>query len=240
MKIIDFHSFIESVACIFFPNRCVFCGKILEPFANVCEECEEILPYIKGETCDGCGLPEKECKCSSDNGRFYEKFAAPLLYAEPVKHGIHRFKFSGERNLGRGYAELMAQTFNDKFSSETFDFVTYVPMNKRDERYRGYNQSRVLARELSRVLDIEFGDRLLVKLYRNDYQRTLNSLQRTGNVFGAFDVDASYDISGKNILLVDDVKTSGSTLSECAKMLYLYGANKVFCLTVAVVNSKID
>ena len=134
----------------------------------------------------------------------------------------------------------MAQTCRKRYGDIEFDYVAYVPMDKKREKQRGFNQSMLLAKGIAEELNIPFGKNLLVKLYRTDVQHELNEVERKGNLLGAFDVSSAYNLEGRTVLLVDDVKTSGATLNECGKMLYLNGAERVFCLTAALVNSKID
>ncbi len=133
----------------------------------------------------------------------------------------------------------MAKTLKDNFDDINFDWVTYIPMYKSKERKRGFNQSRLLAKELSKLCDIPFADKLLIKLYNTDNQHDCSGLERTGNLIGVFDVDEAFDLTDKTVLLIDDVKTSGATLNECGKMLYLNDVKSVICLTAAVRNSKI-
>ena len=121
-----------------------------------------------------------------------------------------------------------------------FDYVTYIPMTEKQEKKRGYNQGRLLAKKLAELSSIPLGDKLIVKLYKTDTQHKCNNIsERYGNLLGAYDVNPEYDIVGKIILLVDDVKTSGATLNECSKMLYLNGAESVYCITATLGNKKV-
>lgn len=230
----------EFIACIFFPNRCLFCNKLMPPFESVCSDCTEKLPWIKGEICTYCGASKNDCKCEKWHGNFYDATVSSLYYADKVRECIHRFKFASDKHADRRLAEIMAETANERYAGIAFDYIAYVPMDRKRERQRGYNQSLLLARHLSESLKIPLGDKLIVKLYITDIQHECSEIERKGNLLGAFDINNTYDIRGKNILLVDDIKTSGSTLNECGKMLYLRGAERVFCLTAAMVNSKIE
>ncbi|MCQ2485383.1 MAG: double zinc ribbon domain-containing protein [Clostridia bacterium] len=230
----------EFLACVFFPNRCLFCNKVMPPFENICDDCEENLPWIRGEICPYCGASRNDCKCGKKHGSFYDATASSLYYVDDVRECMHRFKFASDKLAYKGIADIMTETFHERYAGIAFDYIAYVPMDRKREKRRGYNQSRLLAQRLSENLNIPFGDKLIIKLYETDVQHECTEIERKGNLLGAFDINNAYDVREKNILLVDDIKTSGSTLNECGKMLYLRGAERVFCLTAAMVNSKIE
>lgn len=231
---------LNYISCILFPNRCIFCGELLPADADgICKGCRKDLLWIKGETCPYCGAEIDNCMCGKKHGNFYDATASVFYYRGNVRKCIHRFKFDDDKSASRELGRLMAQTSKRRFEDVQFDYVAYVPMDKKSERKRGYNQSKLLAREVAKRRNIPFGDELILKIYRTGVQHDKNHIERKGNLLGAFDINSRYDIKGKTILLVDDVKTSGATLNECGKMLYLYGAERVFCLTTALVNSKI-
>lgn len=233
-----FDDILQYVSSVFFPNRCIFCGELIDPFDIYCEHCADTVPFIKGEICCHCGAEKKDCRCRK-KAHYYDAVAAPLYYEDVVKNCIHRYKFRDERNLSKSLAILMADTLKERFPDVKFDYITYIPMIKRKQRARGFNQSGLLAREISKLTDIPLADGMLVKLYDTDCQHECTAIERTGNLIGAFDVDAKFDLRDKTVLLTDDIKTSGATLNECSKMLYLSGARSVICLTSAVRNSKI-
>lgn len=228
------------VSSMFFPNRCIFCDEPIDPFEIICKQCSETVPFIRGELCTHCGAAKTDCNCNKKKSYYYDKVAASLYYEGNVKSCIHRFKFKDERRIAKSLARLMAQTLNNSFPDTSFDCITYIPMFKSKERKRGFNQSRLLASEISKLCNIPFADNMLIKLYDTDCQHDCSGLERTGNLIGAFDVNRKYNIADKTVLLIDDVKTSGATLNECGKMLYLNDVKSVICLTAALRNSKID
>ncbi len=228
------------ISSLFFPNRCIFCNELIGPFEDYCSDCEETIPFIKGDICTHCGAAKKDCSCNKKKAVYYDKVASAMYYDEDVKKCIHRFKFRDERSISKPLARLMTETLEAYFGDISFDYITFIPMYKTKERKRGFNQSRLLAREISKLCDIPFADKMLVKLYDTDCQHDCSGIERTGNLIGAFDVNNKYQLEGKTILLIDDIKTSGATLNECGKMLYLYGVKSVICLTAALRNSKIE
>lgn len=234
------NDWLTYIASLFFPNRCIFCDCLIDPFDDFCDDCAQNIPFIEGEICKNCGAQRKDCTCKKRHSHYYDCIASPLYYEDKVKTCIHRFKFRGERNIYKALGRLMADTVAERYGDIEFDYVTYIPMFPKKERKRGFNQSRLLAQRISELCEIPFADKMLIKLYNTDNQHDCTGLERTGNLIGVFDVDSRYDLNGKTVLLIDDIKTSGSTLNECGKMLYLNGVNSVICLTAALRNSKID
>lgn len=236
----QFEDVLEYISSLFYPNRCKFCNELTAVFTDVCDDCMNSLPWIDGEICECCGSLKTDCGCKGRHGHYYEGIVAPLYYEDSVKQCIRNYKFNDERLNYKCLALLMSDTCASRYADIKFDFVTYIPMRTKNRRKRGYNQSRLLAKRVAENLDLTFVDDLLVKLYETKTQRTCSQLERRGNLAGVFDVNEKYTVENKTVLIIDDVKTSGATLNECGKMLYLNGASHVYCLTAALVNSKIE
>lgn len=156
------------------------------------------------------------------------EYRAPFSYSDTYRKKLLKFKFKGAKSLGLYFSLLMAETAV-KFD-RSFDIISYVPMTKKAVRKRGYNQSEILARGLSRYIGIPVV-KAINKTKNNLPQRTLDSKQRKENVKGAFSVCT--EIKGKSVLLVDDIITTGSTISECAGILYDAGASSVYGICAA-------
>ena len=238
MKVIS--DILEFVSCIFYPNRCIFCDELMPPTENLCDRCADSLPWIKGDVCPECGSKKEDCQCGRNHGNYYDGVASVFYYKDNVRECIHRFKFHGNKYAYKELGFLMAERFRECYSYIDFDYITYVPMDSKRKRKRGYNQSALLAERIAEELNIPLGINLIEKIFPTEVQHECTTeIERKGNLLGAFDINSEYDVCGKTVLLIDDVKTSGSTLNECGKMLYLHGAERVFCLTAAVVNSII-
>ena len=111
-------------------------------------------------------------------------------------------------------------------------------MTKRAVGKRGYNQCTLLAKEAAKLTGSEYIPAVIKKIYETDTQHRLSAIRRRGNLAGVFDVGEPGLVNGKTILLVDDISTSGETFNECAKMLWLYGADSVYCAALALTKSK--
>ncbi|MBQ6555196.1 MAG: ComF family protein [Clostridia bacterium] len=224
---------LKTFRAFLWPEKCVFCGRPgYYSQKNVCERCADSLPYIRGKTCAACGCEKPFCSCRSSI-MYYDRFTAPLYYENEVRKSIHRLKFSSRKEYAKTYAALMAERVRSEYYDESFDFITAVPMRGKERSRRGYNQSEEIAKALAELIGTECKKDLIKKIYSTERQSDSRMVNRTGNVFGVFDV--AENIDGKSVLLVDDVRTTGSTLSECGKMLYLMGAKRVCCISLAAV-----
>ena len=165
---------------------------------------------------------------------YFSSLAAPFYFKDNVRKGVHAFKFRKSPYNAEAYSVEIAETVRLRFPDINFDYVTEVPMTSKSINKRGYNQCALLAERVSEKLGIEYKSDLLVKLYETEKQHGLNYYLRKGNLTGVFDVSNPEIIKNKTILICDDISTSGETLNECAKMLWLYGAKETYCVAVAV------
>lgn len=228
--------FYDKVLWLFFGNLCPYCGRLLERDKVVCEECSENLPVIKGEKCKFCAAEKSRCDCKKHKLSF-DGLTAPFYYEDCIKQSIVSFKFSGKTVRGNILAQNMATAVREDFKDKKFDFICFVPFTNWQKIKRKYNQSEILAEHLSKELKIPLCN-ILVKLFETKSQHRMNSRERKGNVFGVYDVKNGINVKGKTILLVDDVKTSGSTLDDCAAILKIRGASEVYCVTAAIAGFK--
>lgn len=219
---------------LLFPNRCIFCGALMQADKLICRECAAQDIMIVGSVCKFCGLSTERCDCGKRR-YFYERRIACVYYEGNVPRGIARFKFYCHTMLGVYYGRMMAQNVRSKYKDIHFDWVLYVPMRPFDRWRRGYNCAQVLAEEISKNCGIPLLLNGLYKRRRTKPQKRMKYHERAGNVADAFSTKCADRLAGKTVLLVDDVATSGATLNECAKILKLAGAAKVYCATMAAV-----
>lgn len=220
-----------------FPKRCAFCGKRIPGDRRICDECKASLPRIEGEICPWCGRGKQVCACRRAE-KYYDGIAAPFYFEGNVRKGIHAYKFSKARGNSDALAFEMAKAVKERFPGVEFDYITQAPMTESDIKARGYDQCAILAEKISGICNIEYNPGVIKKLYKTEKQHGLNIYLRRGNLTGVFDVTNPDDVRGKTILLCDDISTSGETLNECAKMLWLNDARAVYCITAALTKSK--
>ncbi len=219
----------KTLISVFYPNVCYGCGEVLENEEYFCDYCFEMLERLPvDKICLKCGLPKKKCECSKYIFHF-DGVAAPFRNSGVAKKAMYAFKFSRKNYIARFLAEQMALTVKQRYNDIDFDFITYVPMTKRNIRQRGYNQSYVLAKLLSEILEIPIGiDVLKCSNRKRKTQHELLRKDRFKNIKDKF--YCNKNLNNKKILLVDDIKTTGATFDECAKQLFSCGADRVFCI----------
>ena len=208
--------FIENLV---YPRRCVFCSGFLDKNSNedVCSECAEKLPWTK-----------KKCK---SKGEFFSECLSPLYYDGKAGEALRRFKFMRKTSYARCMGKLIADCVRENGKGD-YDVIAWVPISARRMRKRGYCQAKLLAKEVSKALDIKCS-LLLRKRRHTPPQSTLSGLAaRKANISGAFSAVNKSGIAGSSVLLIDDVITTGATLSECTRMLLMAGARNVSCATL--------
>lgn len=211
----------NALLSLFFPRRCPFCGKIIHHDGFVCNDCLLLLP-----------LADKAIHIPHAFGGApgFLHCAAPFYYEGIVRKGIINFKFFAKTNLTAVFSGFAADTVKSQYAGIKFDFVTCVPLTFSERKKRGFNQSEIFGKALAARLSLPFKN-VLSKPSEIKPQRTLSYYERWKNVSGAFKSRKIPD--GAAILLVDDVVTTGATLSECAAALKSSGAGKVYCAAIA-------
>ena len=152
---------------------------------------------------------------------------------------MYELKFHNKFNCLRPFGKEMSKCVKRDFGIENIDLICYVPAKKSTLYTRGFNQSELFAKEISFNLNLKFSKDLIKYRVEGKTQHRLKTVEdRFKNVRNLFKVTKK--LSGKNILLVDDIKTTGASLDECARQLKFAGADKVYCVTALVTRVKKD
>ena len=209
---------------ILFPNRCPFCNEIIMWNKSVCDNCRSKLVNACDKICHKCGCAP--CVCDNSN-EFDSVYAAVFFDDKNVSNAIYDFKQTGMSNLAEYTAEIVCEHISEA------DLVASVPMGKRKRRERGHNQADILAKCIGECLDIPFEHNLLYKVDTKAEQHHFSERERAERVKDLF-YGSNSDLSGKTIILCDDVMTTGSTVNRCAELLKGMGAAKVIVCVCAV------
>ena len=201
------------IKIIFFHQKCTICEKF---GSYLCKDCENELngsfnPVIVNTT-------HKDVICTS-----------PFIYRGSIKKIIYKYKFRNQKNLFKILSPFLSLTVQKEFKDQKFDLITSVPSHISSLNERKYNQSELLGLELSKKLNIPY-ENCLIKVRKNKIQHGLSFKERQLNVKNVY--KSRKDYSNKNILLCDDIITTGATLSECVRELQKSNAT-VKCVTVA-------
>lgn len=209
---------------ILFPNRCPFCNEFIKWDMSVCDNCRsELIPACE-RICHKCG--NLHCSCNEQQN-FDNVYAAVFFDDKNVSSAIYDFKRTGMANLAEYTAEIISGYI------ENADMVVGVPMGKRKQYKRGHNQADILARCIGERLDIPAGREILFKVDSREEQHHFSEEERAVRVQDLF-YSGDADLSGKTVILCDDVMTTGSTVNYCAGLLKKMGADKVIVCVCAV------
>ena len=216
---------------LLFPQRCIGCGRGGE---IICDSCCRELPRIMPPICPRCGRPQASgilCShCVSWQAEI-DGIRSPFRFERVARQAVHQLKYQNLRSLVTPLAWLL----NDYLiaNSVPFDVLIPVPLHRKRLRERGYNQSGLLARELSKLNEVPLVDNCLIRHQPSPPQaRTSSVEERQINVAGAFTC-RDRSLRDKQVLLIDDVATSGATLDACAGALKAAGATSIWGLTLA-------
>jgi len=231
------HQFLDVI----YPRRCTGCGTIelgATPF--LCWDCfAEIIP-VQPPFCSVCGQPvcgnidaEYVCSTCSAEQPGYDHAYGCTLYEGIIRDMVLSLKYKHATWLVPDLVSILEAGYYARYADMPIDSLAFVPLYHRKMRERGYNQAELLAKRLARRLDKGLISRCLVRNRFTPSQTRLTAAQRATNVYGAFSTRWARWLEGKRVLLIDDVMTTGATVSECARALKKGGASRVYILTIA-------
>ena len=204
-----------------YPPVCGFCGKL-----------------DKNSLCNKCKIRiQKNAICKIEDYRettsFFDEHLYLFQYDGEIRNAILNFKFNEQAYIYKTFLEILKN--NEKICTQIkkYDIIMPIPISKKRFKQRGYNQSALIARNLAKTLNIDYKENVLVKIKNNKPQSELGQHERSANVKDVYKLKETKKVYKKNILLVDDIYTTGSTANECAKVLKENNANIVGIFTLA-------
>ncbi|MFO2462187.1 ComF family protein [Pseudomonas sp. 15FMM2] len=219
-------------------QHCLLCDEITDASPALCNLCEIELPWLI-DHCEVCALPlpmnDLVCGQCQKSPPAFTRVLAPWTYSFPVDSLISRFKHQGRWPLGHLLANLLGQYLQDRFETTELlhpDCLLPVPMAGKRLRQRGYNQACMLARWLSKDLNVPVDEHLLLRPHETVAQQELDAKTRKRNLRNAFTLAPDTQVQGQHLALVDDVLTTGATAHSLARLLMQAGARQVdvYCL----------
>ena len=231
---------LPALSSLFYPPACVVCSGMVEGLEYLCAGCRGRAPRIKAPFCAKCSEPffgaiTQTFRCANCEHRTLHFDAAVAAYRSRglVRKLVHDFKYGRQRHLRYPLAEWLAATLNDpRLQGRPFDIIVPVPLHAARERERGFNQATLLAELLATRLALPLRP-VLERIRYTTTQTAYDRAERMENLQDAFRLRKNRDVRRLRVLLIDDVLTTGSTLSECARVLKAAGAISVHAATAA-------
>ncbi|MEA3293189.1 MAG: ComF family protein [Patescibacteria group bacterium] len=229
----------KTIPEILFPKKCLNCNK---EGSYLCEDCFSLIEISENQFCPFCYPPKivangRTCPSCQKTKKLNGLYSATIYQDRLVKRLINRFKYSPYVKELAEVLSLLIITHIQLLNKTPNDFKNFllipIPLNKRKIRKRGFNQSMLLAREMSKFLKIDILDNVLIKTRQTQDQVGLDNAERNKNVKNAFDCQNKEAVKGKNIILIDDVFTTGATMEESANTLKKAGAKEVWAMVIA-------
>lgn len=221
---------------VLYPQTCYFCGRISTEC--MCAECADKVEYIEEPRCKKCGKPiryaEKEfCHDCTERQFSYKQGKSIWLHKGPVRWSVYQFKYRNRRIFAEFYAEEWQRLYGHKLREWGIDVIIPIPLHPKRKRKRGYNQAELLAVELGKRCHIAVNKKAIVRVTNTKPQKELNDKERKRNLQHAFRT-TKYWNEVKNVLLIDDIYTTGNTIDSVAQLLREKGAEKVYFLTISI------
>ena len=235
--------FASSLSSLFFPPVCPFCNSNMpKADSSLCSACRESIEFISPPVCFQCGLPvtglgngpaELCGRCLIDPPR-YSRARYGIFYQGEVRAALVRFKYYGALHAAKGFSEILVETFRRNFEPREFSLIVPIPIHRKRLVQRGFNQTVVIAENLSAATGIPLDRASLRKIKDTQPQVGLPRPERIKNLRGSFGVSRPSRIRNARVLIVDDVATTGSTIREAAKTITRAEATSVDALVLAL------
>lgn len=240
----SFKEFFDVALETLFPSNltCFICGEeVQDSNFELCNKCEKRLPLVK-KHCMKCGSPiysdATHCLTCKSNKRFFDFARSAFIYKDGIAHAIQELKYENKKYLARPLAKFLEiQYLSVKNEIKPVDYIVPIPLSKERFKKRGYNQAELLSRELSKLVNIPTNTEIVGRVKDTVSQTKLTFKERQENLNGAFKILNRTKVKDKSLILIDDVLTTGSTVSHCAEVLKRAGAKAVYVLTVATTDS---
>jgi competence protein ComFC len=231
---------LRAFASLFYPTLCALCSQPVGEHEYLCANCSSKAPRIKAPFCSKCSEPfvgaiTETFACANCEHRTLHFEAAVCSYRSRgvVRQIIHAFKYQGQQHLRHPIGEWLSETLDDpRLSGRRFDMIVPVPLHPTRKRERGFNQAELLAELLSARACVPSRN-VLQRIRYTTTQTAFDRAERMENLHDAFRLRKNAHVRGLRVLLIDDILTTGSTLSECARVLKASGALSVHAATAA-------
>lgn len=233
----------NKVLDLFYPPRCPICDKILpQGSGHICGNCRRGLPYLSEPICKKCGKPlqreeQEYCETCEQETHDFICGRAIFLYEGAFRQSVQRMKFKNRREYLDFYSEEMVREGEKYLRNWQPRTIIPIPMNARKRRERGFDQSFLLAKKVSRLSGIPMMENRLIRWRYTLPQKELNAKERRNNLKDAFKLREGVQIQ-EPVLLIDDIYTTGATIDAACRTLKKSGIHRIYFLSLCAGNGK--
>ncbi len=223
---------------IIFPKRCPFCDEILRfGMSGACEKCAPLLPYIGEDFCLKCGKPlqnpeDEYCPACARSERAFDTGRSVFVYNDMLRHSIASLKYKNKREYAQYYGSEICRKLGRYIASVRPDALVPVPVSEKKLKKRGYNQAELLAARVSEITGIPLYTDCIIRVRDTAAQKELGRSMRQKNLKKAFKITGNV-AELKTIMVIDDIYTTGATISEISRVFKEAGVKKVYFITLA-------
>lgn len=213
---------LDKILDLIFPPVCGVCGRIDKN--SLCKKCEI---ELKKQAVFGIDNYREDCQ------KLFDEHLYIFTYSGVIRDIMLNYKFNDDSYLYKTFTNFLLKNENFVENINSYDIIVPVPLSKKRKMERGYNQSLLIAKEISKSTKIKINNDCLKKVKNIVAQSTLNKEDRQKNIEGAFILKNNKNIQNKKVLIIDDIFTTGSTVNECSKIIKQAGATNIGILTIA-------
>ena len=213
---------LDKILDLIFPPVCGVCGRIDKN--SLCKKCEI---ELKKQAVFGIDNYREDCQ------KLFDEHLYIFTYSGVIRDIMLNYKFNDDSYLYKTFTNFLLKNKNFVENINSYDIIVPVPLSKKRKMERGYNQSLLIAKEISKSTKIKINNDCLKKVKNIVAQSTLNKEDRQKNIEGAFILKNNKNIQNKKVLIIDDIFTTGSTVNECSKIIKQAGATNIGILTIA-------
>ena len=230
------HGLWVNLINIIYPAQFTICNKAVSPEIILCQDCTKAIELNVAPFCAHCGRSLSNYVCQNCKKLIFhfDRVWSACRYKNIAATLIHLFKYKGKHKIKNTLIKVITNFIKEShIPMHTIDIITPIPLHHSKLRERGFNQSCLLSEDLAGAFNITHSAKNLIRIKNQNTQTKLNVNSRFKNIEGAFKIKDSESFKNKNVLLIDDVLTTGATTSEASRILKKAGAKKVFVLTFA-------
>lgn len=235
---------------LIYPRRCPVCDEVIHRQGYcICYECKDRLVKVREPICKKCGKMLEDdtieyCFDCQRKPKNYIEGRAVYVYDSLMKESIARFKYKGKKEYAEFYSNAIVENLGDYIKKRNIELIIPVPIHRDKLKVRGFNQADVIARNIGEKLGIKVESNALVRIINTKPQKELNNIERSMNLSNAFKINSS-NIKYKksienvnNILIIDDIYTTGATVDSCAKVINKLKYKNIYFVTISIGHGK--